>query len=117
MDHGPVDPADGQAPPPARGAVVRRAVTRTVLLTLVLLTGAACTSTAPVPPDVTTADLTGSWCTTGGDRLELGADGSARLGPVSDDYLFHLLRELRVTWTFDGSPDEGWTNRFDRCAS
>ncbi|SCE89005.1 hypothetical protein GA0074696_1482 [Micromonospora purpureochromogenes] len=58
-------------------------------------------------------------------RLDLGVReaGPARDHGSPDRYAFgdallvdHDGRGFALL-TFDGSPDEGWTNRFDRCAS
>ncbi|MEU4335353.1 hypothetical protein AB0F59_12040 [Micromonospora lupini] len=75
-----------------------RALAVTTTLTFLLAHTVGCAPSAP-PPQPTKADLTGTWCGSSGDRIDLRQDGSVRLDAISDAYLFHVLRDLRVTWT------------------
>ncbi|MGC4772124.1 hypothetical protein ACLQ25_24525 [Micromonospora sp. DT44] len=75
-----------------------KAVVVTTALTFLLAAAVGCAPPAP-SPQPTNADLTGVWCGSSGDQIDLRRDGSARLDAMSDAYLFHVLADLRVTWT------------------
>ncbi|MFG2009631.1 hypothetical protein ACGFNF_11210 [Micromonospora sp. NPDC048868] len=85
-----------------------RAVAVTAALTLLLTPAVGCAPSAP-PPQPTNVDLTGTWCGSSGDRLDLRQDGSSQLDPISDAYLSHLLQDLRDTW----SDEYIWRTYFD----
>ncbi|MGR6321352.1 hypothetical protein Q2K19_18990 [Micromonospora soli] len=85
-----------------------RAVAVTAMLAFLLTPAVGCASSAPTPLP-TNADLTGTWCGSSGDRIDLRQDGSSRLDPISDAYLSHLLQDLRDTW----SDQYIWRTYFD----
>ncbi|MFG3555888.1 hypothetical protein ACGGAQ_16055 [Micromonospora sp. NPDC047557] len=83
-------------------------VALTTTLTFLLVAAVGCAPSAP-SPQPTSADLTGMWCGSSGDRIDLRQDGSARLDGISDAYLLHVVRDLRVTW----SDEYIWRTYFD----
>ncbi|MEV0811343.1 hypothetical protein [Micromonospora sp. NPDC050200] len=85
-----------------------KVVAVTTTLTFLLTHAVGCAPSAP-PPQPTNADLTGTWCGSSGDRIDLRHDGSSRLDPISDAYLSHVLQDLRDTW----SDQYIWRTYFD----